>query len=98
MSELQSEPGSERIIRQEPRTETHIRNAVRRKPRQRPWPRSVRLTEAIDNEITRYLEQNAVNFNQLCTFALERFIRQPQRIDLLPVGSSGAESASAPPG
>ena len=94
MSELQNEPGSERI-RQEPRTGTYIRNAVRRKPRQFPWPRSVRLTEALDGEVTRYLEQNGVNFNQLCMFALERFIRQPQRLELLPVGFVPADSAPA---
>lgn len=65
---------------------TAIHNAVRRKPRQLPWPRSVRLPDAFDAEVTRYLERNRINFNQLCAFALEKFIRERQLLELIPVG------------
>ena len=53
----------------------------------------MRLTETLDAEVGRYLEQNGVNFNQLCAFALEKFIRKPQVVELPPVG---AESKMEP--
>jgi hypothetical protein len=75
----------------EPAAQSHepavIRNAVNRRPRQLPWPRSVRLPEDLDDVVGRYMEKNRINFNQLCTFALQQFVTEPQQWDLHPVES-----------
>ena len=78
-------------------TQAAIRSAVHRKPRQLPSPRSVRLPEGLDKDVTRYLEQNHINFNQLCTFALQQFVSQPQTLELLPVAQTSL-SAESPSG
>ena len=65
-----------------------VRSAVHQKampPRQTPWPRSVRLPQELDETVTRYLEQNRINFNQLCTFALGQFVSKPQHWRLDPI-------------
>jgi hypothetical protein len=59
--------------------------AVQRKPRQLPYPRSVRLPDDVDTAVSRYLAQNRINFNQLCAFALEKYIAEPQSIRFEPV-------------
>ena len=62
-----------------------IINAVRRKPRQLPHPRSVRLPDDVDAAVGRYMEQNRINFNQLCAFALEKYMAEPQSIRFQPI-------------
>lgn len=70
-----------------PQSSPSVRNAVSRKYRQLPWPRSVRLPVSLDEDVTRYLEQNSINFNQLCTFALQKFVAERQILELLPVSA-----------
>ena len=62
-----------------------ITNAVRRRSRQLPHPRSVRLPDDVDASVSRYMEQNRINFNQLCAFALEKYMGEPQSIRFQPI-------------
>jgi hypothetical protein len=84
-------------------TTSAIINAVRRKPRQLPHPRSVRLPDDVDAAVSRYMEQNRINFNQLCAFALEKYMAEPQSIRFQPisihedVGSNGTQNRPKQP-
>jgi hypothetical protein len=71
-----------------------IINAVRRRPRQLPHPRSVRLPDDVDAAVSRYMEQNRINFNQLCAFALEKYMAEPQSIAFQPISVPERRSGS----
>jgi antitoxin component of RelBE/YafQ-DinJ toxin-antitoxin module len=48
-------------------------------------PKSVRVDEELEKKIEAYLDQNPVKFSQLVAMALEKFISEPQMIELRPV-------------
>jgi hypothetical protein len=57
-------------------------------------PKSVRFDDALEKKVEQYLDQNPVKFSQLIAMALEKFISEPQMIELKPVESARfAESA-----
>lgn len=52
-------------------------------------PRTVRLEDWLDPEVDKYMEENHLNnFNQLVNLALEKFISEPQSIELKPIAKS----------
>jgi len=48
-------------------------------------PKSVRVDDALERKIEAYLDKNPVKFSQLVAMALEKFISEPQMIELCPV-------------
>lgn len=57
-------------------------------------PKSVRVDDQLEKKIEAYLEKNPVKFSQLVAMALEKFISQPQTIELKPVDDNAfVESA-----
>lgn len=51
-------------------------------------PKSVRMDNDLEKKVESYLEQNPVKFSQLVAMALEKFISEPQTIELRPVDSA----------
>ena len=48
-------------------------------------PKSIRLDEQLEEKIEDYLEHNPIKFPQLGAMALEKFISEPNSIELKPV-------------
>ncbi len=48
-------------------------------------PKSVRVEGDLEKKIEAYLDKNPVKFSQLVAMALEKFISEPQTIELRPV-------------
>ena len=48
-------------------------------------PKSVRVDQELEKKIEAYLEKNPVKFSQLVAMALEKFISEPQMIELKPI-------------
>lgn len=48
-------------------------------------PKTVRFEEELEEKVERYLENNEIKFSQLINMAVEKFISQPQTIELKPV-------------
>lgn len=48
-------------------------------------PKSIRLNAAIEEKVEIYLEQNGISFPDLVNMAVEKFISEPQTIELSPV-------------
>jgi len=48
-------------------------------------PKTVRLDDELESEVENYMNQNKIKFPQLITMALQKFISEPHRIELLPV-------------
>ncbi len=61
------------------------RHQPRRTHVQLPHPRSVRLSKDLDAEVVAYLLKNTLSFNQLCQFAISKFIKEEQTVTLVPV-------------
>ena len=59
---------------------------------QLPFPRSVRFTPEMDARIVEYMKKNpTLRFNQLCTLAIEHFVRGNHEWKLLPIEVSAKE-------
>ena len=50
-------------------------------------PKTVRLEEQLDERVEKYLVANGIKFSNLVNLALEKFISEPQTINLVPVGT-----------
>jgi len=50
-------------------------------------PKTVRLEEALEEKVEQYLQSNEIKFTQLINLAVEKFISEPQTIELKPVGT-----------
>lgn len=48
-------------------------------------PKTVRLEEDLEKKVESYLEANGIKFAQLVNLAVEKFIKEPQTIQLAPV-------------
>ena len=48
-------------------------------------PKSIRLEEELETKVESYLEANGIKFTQLVNLAVEKFIKEPQTIQLVPV-------------
>lgn len=48
-------------------------------------PKSIRLDKDLEKKIEAYLDKNPVKFSQLVAMALEKYINEPQIIELKPV-------------
>ena len=48
-------------------------------------PKTIRLEDALEEKVERYLEANGIKFAQLVNLAVEKFIKEPQTIKLAPV-------------
>jgi hypothetical protein len=51
-------------------------------------PRTIRLDGSLDKKVEEYTKQNRLKFSQLVKMAIEKFISQPQTIELVPVSDS----------
>ena len=50
-------------------------------------PKTVRFEEELEEKVEKYLESNEIKFSQLINMAVEKFISEPQTIELKPVNS-----------
>lgn len=50
-------------------------------------PKTIRLEKDLEKKVEVYLEANGIKFAQLVNIAVERFISEPQTIELKPVDS-----------
>jgi hypothetical protein len=48
-------------------------------------PKTVRFEEELEEKVEKYLESNEIKFSQLINMAVEKFISEPQTIELKPV-------------
>lgn len=48
-------------------------------------PKTVRLKDEIEEKVQVYLERNSLSFPDLINLAVEKFISEPQIIELVPV-------------
>ena len=48
-------------------------------------PKTVRFEEALEEKVEKYLQSNEIKFSQLINMAVEKFISEPQTIELKPV-------------
>jgi len=48
-------------------------------------PKTVRLEKDLEKKVESYLETNGIKFAQLVNLAVEKFIKEPQTIQLAPV-------------
>ena len=48
-------------------------------------PRTVRFPEGFDGMVDEYLTQNGLKFNQFIKLAVEKFMSEPNAIELVPV-------------
>jgi hypothetical protein len=48
-------------------------------------PKTIRLEEDLEKKVESYLEANGIKFAQLINLAVEKFIKEPQTIQLVPV-------------
>ena len=51
-------------------------------------PKSVRFESELEKKVEDYLDHNPVKFSQLIAMAVEKFISEPQKIELRPVDSA----------
>lgn len=51
-------------------------------------PKTVRLDDDLEKKVERYLESNDIKFPQLINLAIEKFISEPQTIQLVPINAS----------
>ena len=50
-------------------------------------PKTVRFEETLEAKVEEYLEKNHIKFAQLINMAVEKFICEPQSIELSPIDS-----------
>ena len=50
-------------------------------------PKTVRFEETLERKVEEYLEKNHIKFAQLINMAVEKFISEPQSIELAPIDS-----------
>jgi antitoxin component of RelBE/YafQ-DinJ toxin-antitoxin module len=50
-------------------------------------PKTVRLDDELENKLEKYLDANGIKFSQLVNLAVEKYISEPQTIELTPVAS-----------
>ena len=48
-------------------------------------PKSVRLDDKLEEKVDAYLEQNPLKFSELVALAVEKYISEPQTIELKPI-------------
>jgi len=48
-------------------------------------PKTVRFDEDLEKKVEEYLDSNDIKFTQLVNLAVEKFISEPQTIELSPV-------------
>lgn len=51
-------------------------------------PKTIRLKEEIEPKVEAYIEKNGIRFADLVNLALERFISEPQKIELIPISDT----------
>ncbi len=51
-------------------------------------PKSIRLDEDLESKVESYLDANGIKFAQLVNLAVEKFINEPQTIQLAPVNEN----------
>jgi len=54
--------------------------------------RTVRLKGQLESQVTKYLDKNELNFNKFINLAVEKFISEPQVIELEPVNTTEAKN------
>ncbi len=50
-------------------------------------PKSVRLDSTLETKVKAYLKANKLKFSQLVSMAVEKFISEPQTIQLVPANT-----------
>lgn len=48
-------------------------------------PKTIRLNDKIEDQVEAYLKKNSITFPDLVNLALEKFISEPQTIELEPI-------------
>jgi hypothetical protein len=58
-------------------------------------PKTVRFENELETKVEEYLEKNDIKFSQLVNIAVEKFISEPQSIELEPIDSKKWEQTIA---
>ena len=58
-------------------------------------PKTVRFEDELESKVEEYLEKNDIKFSQLINLAVEKFISEPQSIELTPIESKKWEQTVA---
>lgn len=53
--------------------------------------RTVRFSDQLDSMVDEYIQKNGLKFNQFIKLAVEKYIRDPNTIELIPVDDKGWE-------
>ena len=51
-------------------------------------PKTIRLDDEIESKVEEYLDKNGIKFSQLINNAVEKYISEPQTIELVPIEAS----------
>jgi predicted transcriptional regulator len=57
-------------------------------------PKTVRLDDELESKVEEYIEKNDIKFSQLINIAVEKFISEPQSIELEPIDSKKWKAAA----
>jgi hypothetical protein len=58
-------------------------------------PKTVRFDDELESKVEEYIEKNDIKFAQLVNIAVEKFISEPQSIELTPVDAKKWEQTVA---
>ncbi len=58
-------------------------------------PKTVRFDDELESKVEEYIEKNDIKFSQLINIAVEKFISEPQSIELEPINSKKWEQTIA---
>ena len=58
-------------------------------------PKTIRFDDELESKVEEYLEKNDIKFSQLVNIAVEKFISEPQSIELEPIDSKKWEKTIA---
>ncbi len=58
-------------------------------------PKTVRFDDELEGKIEDYIEKNDIKFSQLVNMAVEKFISEPQVIELEPIDSKRWQQSTA---
>jgi antitoxin component of RelBE/YafQ-DinJ toxin-antitoxin module len=48
-------------------------------------PKTIRFDDELESKVEEYIEKNDIKFSQLVNIAVEKFISEPQSIELTPI-------------
>jgi len=56
-------------------------------------PKTIRFDDELESKVEKYLDKNDIKFSQLINIAVEKFISEPQSIELQPINDKDWDQA-----